>query len=371
MEDGQIGRCLAIVAVALMGASPDEGLDARIYESLRANDNHVAAELIEQHLEAHPADATMLYNAACVECRLGALDRGAAYFIKAVKSGFTDISHARRDPDLRALREHAVFRAIVDARTAADEMLARRRMEAWRRRFGDEGYRYEIDTPHRLLYVSALDDARHAEVSDMLARQADQMQATLFPGPRDHVLVVIPNSTDAHELITRRHVTGLYNHRRRELVTLGHPRAMRHELAHAAHHGHMDAVGQDHPLWIQEGIASLYEDYEFEDDGTVRFLPNDRTGQAKTLAVNGWLMPWPELATLRPSSMGDEAYRVYPELRSIFRFIAERGRLASWYHAYVAGFDDDPSGLTAIEQAFGQPLAAVEAAWRRWLDEQG
>ncbi len=373
----RFGRTVAVVAVTLLGVASAHGLESdggltdRIHERLRAYDNQAAAELIEQHLDTHPADSVMLYNAACVQCRLGALDRSATYFIKAVKAGFGDISHARRDPDLRALRGHPVFRAIVDARAAADEMLARRRMNKWRRQFGETGYRYEVDTARQLIVVSSLDDSAHADMRRMLQRLTDHLEQTVFPGTRDHVLVVIPSSEDAADLLTRKHVTGLYNHRRRELVTLGHPRAVRHELAHAIHHGHMDALGQEHPIWIQEGFASLYENYRFDDDGAVHFLPNDRSEQMQTLAVNDWLMPWVELAQLQPAAMRTEAFRVYPQVRSIFRFIANEGHLESWYHAYVESFDTDPTGLTAIGLVFRQPTQDVEAAWRRWLGEQG
>ncbi len=371
------GLYVTAVAVTLLGAASahgvtgDKGLEDRIFERLRAQDDHAAAELIERHIELHPTDSVMLYNAACVQCRLGALERGAAYFIKAVKSGFDDISHARRDPDLRALRGHPVFRAIVDARAAADEMLARRRMEVWRRQFGDTGYRYEVDTARRLIFISSLDDTRHADMRGMLERLTDHLEQTLFSGTRNHVLVIIPNRQDAAGLLRRKHVTGLYNHRRRELVTLGHPRAVRHELAHAIHHGHMDAVGQDHPLWIQEGLASLYENYEILDDGTVRFLRNDRSEQLQTLAANEWLMTWAELVALQPAAMREEAFRVYPQLRSVMRFIADEGHLQSWYRSYVEGFDSDPTGVRALELAFGLPIELVEAAWRRWLREKG
>ncbi len=374
---GRTGLYVTAVAVTMLGAASalgvkgDEGLKDRIFERLRAQDNQAAAELLERHIRLHPADSVMLYNAACVQCRLGALDRSAAYFIKAVKSGFGDISHARRDPDLRALRDHPVFRAIVDARTAADEMLARRQMEVWRRQFGDTGYRYEVDTARRLILISSLEDPRHADMRGMLERLTDHLEQTLFSGTRDHVLVVIPNRRDAAGLLTRKYVSGLYNHRRRELVTLGHPRAVRHELAHAIHHGHMDAVGQDHPLWIQEGLASLYEDYEILDDGTVRFLPNDRSEQVKTLAANQRLMTWSELVAVQPAAMRKEAFRVYPQLRSVMRFIADEGHLESWYRSYVESFDTDPTGVGSLELTFGQPIEVVEAAWRRWLGEKG
>ena len=369
----RLGRTVTVVTVmlssvaALQGADSANTLTTQIYERLRLQDNQAAAGLIERHLRREPSDAVMLYNAACVQCRLGELDRGAAYLIKALKAGFADVSYARRDPDLRPLRGHPVFRAIVDARDAADETLARRQMRDWRRQLGDPPYRYEVDTAQRLIVISALDERSDASVRRLLGTHADHLHQTLFPSPRNYVLVVIPTSEDARGLLTRPNVAGLYNHRRRELVTLGHPRALRHELVHALHHGHMDQLGQEHPLWIQEGLASLYESYEL-DHGTARFQPNDRHEQVKTLAINGWLLSWSQLAAIEPEAMRSEAFRAYPQLRSIFRFFADQGKLESWYRAYIDSFDTDQTGIAAIESVFGRPIDEVEATWLQWLD---
>ena len=360
--------CVAVGAVSANTPGTPDTLKTQIYERLRLRDDQAAAGLIERHLERQPEDAVMLYNAACVQCRLGGLDRGAAYLLKAVKAGFTDVSHARRDPDLRPLHGHPVFRAIMDARDAADETLARRQMRDWHRQLGDAPYRYDVDTARRLIVISALDERTNASVHRLLETHTDHLQETLFPSTRGYVLVVIPTPDDAAGLLTRPHIWGLYNHRRRELVTFGHPRALRHELAHALHHGHMDELGQEHPLWIQEGLASLYETYELEDDGTARFLANDRHGRVETLALNGWLLSWPELAAIESEGMRSEAFRAYPQLRSIFRFFDDQGKLESWYRAYIDSFDTDQTGITAIETVFGQPVTEVEAAWLQWLD---
>ncbi len=82
-------------------------------------------------------------------------------------------------------------------------------------------------------------------------------------------------------------------------------------------------------------------------------------------------MTWSELVGLQPTAMRKEAYRAYPQLRSVMRFIADEGLLESWYRSYVEGFDSDPTGVRALELAFGQPIELVEAAWRRWLGEKG
>ena len=175
-----MGSVAALTAVLLVGieevrggsggSSDPRGSDDRllIYERLRNNDNEGSRELIERHLEHAPDDAVMLYNAACVECRLGAVQPAARYLIRAVQAGFADFSHLRRDADLRPLREHPVYRAIVAARRAADEALTHRRLDEWRQRFGHGSYRYETDPDRRFAFVTALDDDAHAAAGRLL-----------------------------------------------------------------------------------------------------------------------------------------------------------------------------------------------------------
>jgi hypothetical protein len=320
--------------------------------------------------------AVKLYNAACEECRHGDLDRSAAYLIKAVKAGFVDISHLRRDPDLRPLRTHPVYQAIVAARDAADEQLSRRRLERWRQRLQRPRYRHETDERLRLSFVCALDETAYRTMRRMLESLNDHLARDLFApsaaqaAPTHHVIVVVPEGRDAAAYLTESHVEGVYHHGRRELIAADAGRVMRHEFVHALHHRHMDALGQDHAAWVQEGLACLYEEYRVADDGAVTFPVNDRQPLAHMLAANDRLIAWPQLLTMSSKTLRAEAPRAYPQLRSIFRYIAEQDRLQAWYDAYVGGFHEDPSGLTALEVTLGSPVADLERRWRRWLDGQ-
>jgi hypothetical protein len=324
-----------------------------------------------------PEDAVKLYNAACAQCRLDRPQRGAAYLIQAVKAGFTDISHLRRDPDLRPLREHPVFRAIVDARQAADEQLARRNLQRWRQALDGGPYRFDDDAERRLTFAWALDEPARADARRRLAALTAHLGAGLFAtpsadrsSPRNRLLIVIPTARDAPRLLQQPNAAGVYRHRRRELIAADAKRALRHEFVHALHHDHMDAVGQEHPLWIQEGLALLYEDYRLGDDGSIRFTANDRHDLSRTLAAGNRLLRWRELFAMKPQALRAGAASTYPQLRSIFRFIAREGRLEAWYDAYVDGFEDDPTGVAALELVFGRPVESLERGWRRWLDEQ-
>ena len=88
---GRLAPLLLIAAAAAPAADQGTGaLDNRrhIHQRLRDRDDQAARELIECHLQRFPTDAVMLYNAACVECRLDAPHQAAGYLIRAIKAGF-------------------------------------------------------------------------------------------------------------------------------------------------------------------------------------------------------------------------------------------------------------------------------------------
>ncbi len=365
---------VAWLGAALLGAAAEEPLGPAIIDRLEQGDNAAAAALLERHLESHPDDAVMLYNAACVRCRLGRPDDGARDLVRAVKAGFADFGHLRRDPDLRPLHRHPVYRAIVDAREAADESLAARQLERWRKLLPGEGYRHETDTRRRINYVTCLDEAGQAGVERTLEALEILLDQSLFSHPsgssaRGWVLVAIPIPADAAALLARKSVQGHYSHLRRELVAADPGRALRHEFVHAMHNAHMDLLGQDHALWIQEGLATLYEDYEIGNDETIRFLANDREPLAAILARRGELRPLREIAHLTAADMRAGGAAIYAQLRSMFGFIENTAGLAAWYRAAATTFDADPSGLASLEAALGAPLDECERRWRAWLDE--
>ncbi|MEE8155256.1 MAG: hypothetical protein V3T53_09930 [Phycisphaerales bacterium] len=377
MANGErwLGRAAAVaVAVLLCAAAVGVGgtaLEEEIYRRLADHDDARAAELISQHLQSRPNDAVMLYNAACLQCRLREPERGASLLIDAVKAGFGDFSHMRRDPDLRPLHDHPIYQAILHARDAADPLLAQRQVETWRRRVGEAAYRIESDEPLRINYVTALDNAAQQTLSRSLHAQAELLGPMLFGDPPQHyVLIALLSVADAADHLRDPHAWGVNRHRRRELITVDTDRSLRHEFVHVLHHRHMDQLGQEHALWIQEGLAALFEDYEVSEDGSVVFLPNDRHNLTKRLARTGRLLSWPEVFALSKQNLRAEAARAYPQLRSLFRFMAERGRLEPWYHNYINVFDDDNSGVAALQRTFELPINEIERQWRQWLDRQ-
>lgn len=338
-----------------------------------------ALSLIERILGAEPGNALMHYNAACALSHLGRIDEAVAKLVDAVKFGFRDYTHLERDPDLDALRDHPTYKAIVEAKGRADADAAQQNFDRWREQFGGDRYRYESDAELNLHFATALDARMHERMTTMLRRQAKQQIATLFSGPpKESVFVAIPTRADAQVFfrdLARRdktfdspNVAGIYEHRARRLVTADVGASLRHEFTHAMHYGDMERLGQPHPLWIQEGLASLYEEYELGADGTsIVFDANDRDDVIRGLVRAGQALPWTKLLAMRAEDFMKKPQQLYPQVRSMFRFLAAEKKLGDWYHAYTKGFAEDRTGAKAFERLFGAPLGDVERRWKQWV----
>jgi hypothetical protein len=367
--------CAVCVSLLCDATQAQPGLptpdDAEILLSFRDGDYQRAADLLDESLRTSPGDALALYNAACARSRLGQRDLAAQFLLKAVQAGFKDFSHMQRDADLIAMRDHAMFRALVDARAAADAMLAQREVDKWRKEHGDEFYRYEHDEARRIQFITSLDETDHAAMRDMLDREADHLASTFFGAdPRRYVIIVNPTPADAAKLLPDRHVHGTYKHMKGMLIAADTGASLRHEFFHALHHNHMDRVGQQHPLWIQEGLAALYEDYELDSEGAITFLPNERRNIAKSMARENRLLPLDQFAALNDTDFSAKPARNYVQARTLFEFLADRDLLEQWYHAYTRHFSRDTTGVQALMEVFNLPIADIDAAWRKWLDEQ-
>ena len=370
-----LGRAAAVVTAALLCAVTigpgGSALKEEIFRRLADGDDAAAAELIDEYLERRPNDPVMLYNAACVSSRLNEVDQAATHLIDAVKAGFNNFSHMRRDPDLRPLHDHGIYNAILHARDVADPLLADRQVETWRKQYKSSAYRIEPSAELHVNFLTALDDTALNSIARSLQAQDDLLKRELFGNPPRHsVLIAILNASEAADHGRDSHTPGVYRHRSRELITIDTGRSLRHEFVHVLHHSHMDDLGQEHPLWIQEGLASLFEEYTLSADGSVRFTPNDRQNIAKRMARTGELMRWSDLMAVSKLKSPHDAAQFYSQLRSFFRFMVERELLKPWYADYTMHFDDDNSGLIALERVFGLSMGEIDRNWRAWLDEQ-
>ncbi|MCH8507362.1 MAG: PDZ domain-containing protein [Phycisphaerales bacterium] len=169
-------------------------------------------------------------------------------------------------------------------------------------------------------------------------------------------------------------VGGAYDHNRRSLVAQDLGATLRHELVHVLHWRDMSRLGQHHAAWIQEGLASLVEDYDLTDDsrtnGSLTPVPSWRTNIVKRLRNARRLTPLEELAETSMARLTtNRPLAQYAQSRAVMLFLLDRGKLTEFYRTYTETFDDDPTGLTALRDTLGhESQGDLEQAYQRWID---
>ena len=68
----------------------------------------------EQLSRLEPTNPLVFYNLACSYSLIGQVDMAAAALERALSLGYRDFKWLAKDPDLRTLRKHPIFRAIED-----------------------------------------------------------------------------------------------------------------------------------------------------------------------------------------------------------------------------------------------------------------
>ncbi|MAJ47281.1 MAG: hypothetical protein CBC35_08540 [Planctomycetes bacterium TMED75] len=373
-------------------------LERQIITAFGRDDVGRALMLIDRYLLHWPNDSNMLYNSACGHALSGDRERAAAQLLEAVRKGFRDFDYMQTDEDLTLIRDHDVFLAILEARerirkaapdpapskessprrdsdTAFSSPRSTRGSEEfaeWREQHGDE-YTFESLPEQRLHVASTLPKEAREEMMTMLQRQGRFMSEQLFGEVQpDWVFLLIPSRRDASRFELDDRTAGWYEHSRRMLTTADIGASLRHEFVHVLHWGHMDSVGQRHPMWIQEGLASLFEEYTISADGEqLRFKPNERHNVVYDLVTKGQAPPWRQMFAMNTTRFMRAANRLYPVTRSIFEFIADRKLLNRWYASLIRTSDRDPSGILAMEEAFEKSIEEIERSWILWVKSRG
>ena len=146
--------------------------------------------------------------------------------------------------------------------------------------------------------------------------------------------------------------------------TLG--QVMTHEFTHALHAGDLDALGQEHPIWIVEGLASLYEAAEFEG---ARLIPRDnfRVAVIQAAQKKKLLIPLEKLFKFKQPEFMANAMLGYGEASSVLMYLYDQHLLRKFYDLYKIDYDKDPTGKTTIEQLTGKKLSEFEVDWQKWM----
>jgi hypothetical protein len=341
-------------------------LARRALEAAKAGRLEEAETALAQALIIDPNNSTNLYNMACVKALRGRADAAMDYLERAAGEGFTDFVHLERDTDLTLLRQLDRYKKFIAQKGEWQRKAAERVISMLRRDFG-EGYLYEVDEADKLIFATNTDAQTLAALKKWLSAQARSQWAELFEHkPDQYISIILPSPDDYKLIVSRPEVGGFYNPDNHMLIAQRLGQIMTHEFTHAMHAADLEALGQEHPIWLTEGLATLYEAGHFENDV---LLPaeNFRLATVKQAAIRGRLIPFEKLFKMDQRAFVGNATIAYGESASLLLYMHSKDLLRKFYDTYKRGYDKDKTGAAALVEVTGMPLAELENEWRQWM----
>lgn len=394
--------CLSVVFSADDVPSRSQ-LDISITRLLASQRNSEALALVESFLTANPDDSQTLFDAARITSRMGDGRQSAAYAIRAIRAGWLDDSALDNHGDLANLRAHEAWSQVLQVRKVLrdsmpalpqpdrtqptpgqekpapprggelrEDKTARRALKQWLAKFGGGRYRIETHSGLNLLIASAIDRDSLDRAIAMLERLSPVLSQLLFTQPpQEAVLLVVATPADGEKYFGNPNNDGSYDHGDRRLITRDTGGSLRHEFTHLMHYGDMERRQQHHPIWILEGIGALFEEWRPGPAGEVMILPNMRSNEAFDLVRRKQSVPWAEFFRIGAEKFMADPQWNYAQARSIFMYMADRGKLSEFYRTFVKGFGSDPTGRRALEIVFDAPVGRIEDQWKAWVLAKG
>jgi len=339
-------------------------LNRQAIENFKAGQFDLCKKKLEAILKIDPNNDIAHYNLACLYSRRKKFDKALAELNTAVNKGYMSFGFMEQDPDLDPLRKLPGYKKLLQRRDKIQRQRADKILASLKKRFGP-GFICEIDHDNKLVFATDVDTRTLKELKVSLSEYAAAQWKSLFENRFDeYVTVVIPRVPK--NLPAR--LGGAYDPAHRQLIVRSIGMVLTHEFTHALHFADQSARGQAHPIWIIEGLATLFESSILLDGNPIP-IPNHRANVIRTIAKRKMTIPWSEFFKLSHSRFMSKSGVAYPQGRYIFMYLHEQGLLKSWYNAYTAGYEDDETGAKAIEKVTGKSLDKVEADWLKWIGQ--
>lgn len=239
------------------------------------------------------------------------------------------------------------------------------------------GDAFRIEQRGNVLFATDLPAKDHTMLIDgIFACCSACLQHDFFPGGiRKPLTVYIFSSKTSYQNGLRAFFDmdpvspyGHYGHSQKYIVINYEtgPGTLVHELTHAM----MASDFPGAPIWISEGMASLYEQCRVEGQ-SLKGDSNWRLPELQVAFTQNRLTPLKALLSLSSRQFRQENESLhYAESRYFCKYLEDRGKLRAVYARFRDTATLDPTGQRAIETVMGKPLSQVEADWHAWLGTQ-
>ncbi|GAB5496191.1 MAG: hypothetical protein Phyf2KO_12710 [Phycisphaerales bacterium] len=352
-------------------------------KAFQKQDFDEAEKLWKRWADRDPQAFVPVYNIACSRSLRGDIKGASEHILTAIERGFADINQLKTDPNLKAFRRTDTYDQLVEAWPTFLDRRVDADLEAAKKTYGSR-YNYTKDSKYRLAFASSYDTITSRQAREEVRRTADWAIKNVFrdlqgadDGLDPWVMVVLPTKQHfivwANQTYGQMHASatsqlgGAYAHDQKKLVTQDLGSTLRHEFFHVLHWRSADRLGQRHPVWIQEGLASIVEDMDQTRQGRWEPAISWRTNSIKRLAEQNLLTPIERLATMpRSRFAGNRPLSNYAHARAVFMYLHERGKLADFYEDYTTSYSEDPQGLSALLRTLGVSDKQFDKDFRAW-----
>lgn len=349
-------------AQALAAARRLSDANAKVVALFKAGKFEQAKQKLLAMTVEFPASDLVWYNLACAHARLGEKEQAFGALDTAVANGYVDFVHLQRDDDLESLRPLPAYRKLMARREDIQRRRADRILDELKKAYGQD-YICEVVPRNRLVVATNIDRPTLDGLKERLMAQSEALWNDLFRHKFEQYVTVVVPKTDSAAMGA---VGGYYMNTAHLLTAKTVGMTLHHEFTHALHFGDQEALGQQHPIWITEGLATLFESSDIR-DGHMIPRPNHRLNALQALVARKKTIPWKDLMGSDPRSFMSRAAVAYSQVRYMMMYLYETGKLRAWYDRYTEAYKDDPTGVKAMEKTFGQPLAMTEADWLAWV----
>lgn len=318
-------------------------------------------------LQRNTNDEIALYNSACAYSLWGKSKEAVEYLEKAVEAGFIDFDHIEADTDLKNIRFHGGYQKLIQQKDKFLKEGAEQKCEQLKKEFG-KGYLYEVDDKRKWIYASDTSKKLLEKIKKFLEGYADAQRNSLFTNkPTYYIAILIPNKEDFRKRVPDPRIGGFYQPATKFLICKDTGMTLRHEFTHALHFADASARKQpEPPVWIGEGLATCFENSRIANNKLVTIY-NDRISQTKSILNTPQYIRWETLMKTNHQVFMQKAGVCYAEVRAIFYWLNKTEKLKAFYDLYMKTFNDDVSGITAMEKLFNKKIDEIEKIWKEWI----
>lgn len=365
--------------------SPDQRrkLHMQGIDLLRKKQFDKSIAIYKQLLASDPEDQIALYNLSCAYALSGKKTEALDLLEKSVKAGYVNFEHIEGDPDMDSLREEPRYKELFANKAehikASSEKAVERITKSLKRKGIDaKAYKTHFDNERNFVYLHTKTEEQLKILRTGLEEYAEFQWKTLFQNkPAQPLYIVLLRQQDSRKVLGGR-AGGVFNPGTNTLFCGDMPtyKLLRtsviiHEFTHALHFADQTKRRQRHPIWLIEGLATLFEASD-RAKGTCTPRHSYRLNVVQSAVRSGRSVPWLTIMKMQHPQFMRAAQLCYAQSRYMLFYMYEKGYLKKFYDEYTAqsGFKNDKTAAESFEVVFGKPLSAVEHEWKAWVMKQ-